>query len=243
MGVLRSWLLPALLAAGQAALWPGLPLLRDQPLDRVEVAAALAATALAAVALGWRRRAPVAALAVIMPALTLGLVATPRDSLILLIFADVIALYSVGARRPARVTFAATVVLVAWQAAVGIFLYQDFREYIGNVVIGIVVYLLAAGLGRSRRRWLAARREAADRLALAEADRRQASVQERQRLARELHDVSAHHLTSIVVTVTAAQRLAERRPELAAEALEFAARTGRETQSALHRLVAVMRGV
>jgi hypothetical protein len=55
MGVLRSWLLPALLAAGQAALWPGLPLLRDQPLDRVEVAAALAATALAAVALGWRR--------------------------------------------------------------------------------------------------------------------------------------------------------------------------------------------
>jgi signal transduction histidine kinase len=243
MGVLRSWLLPALLAAGQAALWPGLPLLRDQPLDRVEVAAALAATALAAVALGWRRRAPVAALAVIMPALTLGLVATPRDSLILLIFADVIALYSVGARRPARVTFAATVVLVAWQAAVGIFLYQDFREYIGNVVIGIVVYLLAAGLGRSRRRWLAARREAADRLALAEADRRQASVQERQRLARELHDVSAHHLTSIVVTVTAAQRLAERRPELAAEALEFAARTGLETQSALHRLVAVMRGV
>jgi signal transduction histidine kinase len=243
MGVLRSWLLPALLAAGQAALWPGLPLLLDQPVDRVEVAAALAATALAVTALGWRRRAPVGALAVILPALTLGLVATPRDSLVLLIFADVIALYSVGARRPARITFAVTVVLIAWQATVGTFLYRDFREYIGNVVIGIVVYLLAAGLGRSRRRWLAARREAADRLALAEADRRQASVQERQRLARELHDVSAHHLTSIVVTVTAAQRLAERRPELAAEALQFAARTGRETESALHRLVAVMRGV
>jgi signal transduction histidine kinase len=243
MGVLRSWLLPALLAACQAALWPGLPLLLDRPVDRVEVAAALAATALAAIALGWRRRAPVGALAVIVPALTLGLVATPRDSLIVLVFADVIALYSVGARRPARVTFAVTVTLTVWQGAVGAFLYGDFREWVGNVVIGVVVYLLAAGLGRSRRRWLAARREAADRLALAEADRRQASVQERQRLARELHDVSAHHLTSIVVTVTAAQRLAERRPELAAEALEFAARTGRETESALHRLVAVMRGV
>ncbi|MGN9914291.1 sensor histidine kinase [Phytohabitans sp. LJ34] len=243
MGVLRSWLLPALLAAGQAALWPGLPLLLDRPVDRVEVAAALAATALACGALEWRRRSPVGALFVIMPALTLGLLATPRDSLVVLLFADAIALYSVGARRPARVTFAVTVALMAWQATIGLVLYRDFREYTGNVVIGIVVYLLAAGLGRSRRRWLAARRDAADRLALAEADRRQASVQERQRLARELHDVSAHHLTSIVVTATAAQRLAERRPELAAEALEFAARTGRETQSALHRLVAVMRGV
>jgi signal transduction histidine kinase len=243
MGVLRSWLLPALLAACQAALWPGLPLLLDRPLDRVEVAAALAATALATTALGWRRRAPVGALVVITPALTLGLVATPRDSLVVLLFADVIALYSVGARRPARVTFAVTVALIVWQAAVGVVLYRDARDYIGNVVLGVVMYLLAAGLGRSRRRWRAARREAADRLARAEADRRQASVQERQRLARELHDVSAHHLTSIVVTATAAQRLAARRPELAGEALEFAARTGRETQSALHRLVAVMRGV
>ncbi|BCB84168.1 sensor histidine kinase [Phytohabitans suffuscus] len=243
MGVLRSWLLPALLATGQAVLWPGLPLLLDRPVDRVEVAAALAATALAGVALGWRLRSPVGALAVIVPALTLGLVATPTDSLLLLIFADVIALYSVGARRPGRVTFAVTVGLVAWQAAVGAFLYRDLREYVGNTVISVVVYLLAAGLGRSRRRWRAARREAAERLARAEADRRQASVQERQRLARELHDVSAHHLTSIVVTVTAAQRLADRRPELTREALEFAAGTGRETQSALHRLVAVMRGV
>ncbi|GAA4451753.1 sensor histidine kinase [Phytohabitans houttuyneae] len=243
MGVLRSWVLPALLAAGQAALWPGLPLLLGTSVDRVEVAAALAATALACTALGWRLRAPVGALAVIIPALTLGLVATPRDSLVVLIFADVIALYSVGARRPVRVTFAVTVVLIAWQAAIGLFLYRDPRDYLGNIVIGVVVYLLAAGLGRSRRRWRAARREAADRLARAEADRQQASVQERQRLARELHDVSAHHLTSIVVTVTAAQRLAARQPELAGEALEFAARTGRETESALHRLVAVMRGV
>lgn len=243
MRALRSWLLPGLLAAGQAALWPGIPLLLDQSVDRVEVAAALAATVLACTALGWRRRSPVGALAVVVPAMTLGLLATPPDTLLVLVFADVIALYSVGARRPARVTFAATAVLIAWQAALNLVLYPDPRNYLGNLVIGVVVYLLAAGLGRSRRRWRAARQEAADRLARAEADRRQASVQERQRLARELHDVSAHHLTSIVVTVTAAQRLAARRPELAAEALKFAARTGRETQSALHRLVAVMRGV
>src|SRR3712207_1631218 len=91
MGVLRTWLLPALLATCQAALWPGLPLLLDRPVDQVEVAAALAATLLASAALGWRLRSPVGALVVITPSLTLGLMATPVDSLSVLIFADVIA--------------------------------------------------------------------------------------------------------------------------------------------------------
>ncbi|WP_461030791.1 sensor histidine kinase, partial [Streptomyces sparsus] len=62
-------------------------------------------------------------------------------------------------------------------------------------------------------------------------------------LAHELHDISAHHLTSVVVTVDTARKLGDRRPELAAEAVAFAARTGRETLTALHRLVAVMRTV
>jgi signal transduction histidine kinase len=241
--VVRNWLLPALLAVGQAALWPGLPLLLGDPVDRVQVAAGLAATVLAAVALGWRRRAPVAALVGVTPALALGQLATPTDALSVAICADVIALYSVGVHRPARVTFVATAALIGCQTVLAVPVYGTGRMYAGNLVIAVVIYLLAAGLGRSRRRWHAARQAAAHRLARAEADRRQASVVERQRLARELHDVSAHHLTSIVVTVTAARRLAERRPELAAEALEFAARTGRETQSALHRLVDVMRGV
>ncbi|MBF9130440.1 hypothetical protein I0C86_15950, partial [Plantactinospora sp. S1510] len=53
--------------------------------------------------------------------------------------------------------------------------------------------------------------------------------------------VSAHHLTAIVVTAGAALRLVDRRPELVAEAVAFSARTGRETLTALHRLVAVIR--
>jgi hypothetical protein len=52
-------------------------------------------------------------------------------------------------------------------------------------------------------------------------------------MERELHDVSAHHLTAVVVTAGAALGLRERRPELAAEALEFATETGREVTRAL----------
>lgn len=48
-----------------------------------------------------------------------------------------------------------------------------------------------------------------------------------------MHDVSAHHLTAVVVTAGAALGLRDRRPELAAEALEFAVGTGREVTRAL----------
>jgi signal transduction histidine kinase len=241
MELIRNWLLPVLMAAAQLALWPGAPLLRGQELDWTAVTAGLVATVLAAVALGWRRRAPVATLGGVVAAVTLGVLATPLDSLAIVSAADVIALFSVAVRRPTGALLLLTGALVVWQSGLNIPVYGTGRGYFGVVILIIAVYLLTAGLGHSRARWLANRRAAARRLAEAEAEQRQAAVAERQRLARELHDVSAHHLTSIVVTATAAQRLAGRRPELATEAREFAARTGRETLAALQRLVAVMR--
>src|SRR5215207_2408977 len=239
---IRNWLLPVLLAAAQLALWPGAPLLDGQPVERVELAAGVAATVLAAVALGWRRRSPLAALAGVVLALTPGLLATSPDALAVLATSDVVALYSVAARRGNRVTLAAVAALIGWQAVLGLAIYaSSAREYFGTLLLVVAAYLLTAGLGHSRRRWRAARGEAAARIARAEEEQQRAAATERDRLARELHDVSAHHLTSIVVTAAAAERLADRRPELVTEALEFAARTGRETLAALHRLIAVMR--
>jgi signal transduction histidine kinase len=240
MRILRTWLLPAGLAAAQLALWPGLPLLTGDHLDPVQVSAGLGATALAAAALGWRRVAPVAVVCALVVASTLGQLATPTDALLVVSVADIIALYSVAVHRPARVTLVTTAAAVIWQALLAVPLYGLGRGYVGGLLLTTLCYLVVAGLGRSRRHWHAARAEAAARLARAETDRRQAADAERRRLARELHDVSAHHLTSIVVTATAAERLATRRPELTAEALTFARRTGRETLAALHRLVAVM---
>ena len=237
----RNWLLPVLLAAAQLVLWPGAPLLRGERPGWAAITIGLAVTVGAATALGWRRRAPVVALGAVVGLITVGLLATPRDSLVLIALADVIALYSVAVRRSVGTTLVLTGGLVLWQAAVGVPVYGTGREYVGNFVLTVVVYLLAAGIGSSRSHWHANRRAAARRLAEAEAEQQQAAEAERQRLARELHDVSAHHLTSIVVTVGAAARLAEQRPELAADALEFAAKTGRETLAALRRLVAVMR--
>ena len=241
MDLRRDWLLPALLAAGQLSLWPGVPLWRGEPVDAGQLAVGLLATSLVVIALAWRRRAPLAALAGTAVTLTLGQLATPLDSLTVLTIADVIALFSVAARRPTRTALLAAAAYTVLSATLSTHLLGLNAEYAGTLVLLVITNLSTIALGQGRRRWRLARQTAADQLARAEADRQQAAGAERHRLARELHDVSAHHLTAIVVTVTAAQRLAAKRPELTEAALDFAAGTGRETLAALHQLVAVMR--
>ncbi|MDQ1659046.1 MAG: hypothetical protein QOD41_4129 [Cryptosporangiaceae bacterium] len=241
MEYVRAWTLPAVLAVAQLALLPQLARWTGHPLDTAGLIADAVATVLVGIALGYRRRYPVAAYTGTVAAIALGSLATHPDVLAIAGFADMIALYSVSARRGTRIVFATAGAGLLLQIAVTLRLYGGGREFGATITSAAVVYLLVAALGHSRRKWTAARAAVAGKLADAEAERRDAAVTERRRLARELHDVSAHLLTSIVVTGSAAQRLADRQPSLTAEALDFAARTGKETLDTLRTLVAVLR--
>ncbi|MER7013059.1 histidine kinase [Saccharopolyspora sp. NPDC000359] len=64
---------------------------------------------------------------------------------------------------------------------------------------------------------------------------------ERMALARELHDVVAHHVTGIVVQAQAAQMVAEQNPKAATDALARISESGTEALTAMRRLVASMR--
>jgi signal transduction histidine kinase len=76
---------------------------------------------------------------------------------------------------------------------------------------------------------------------LREVEARQVVVQERTRIARELHDVVAHHVSAIVIRAQAASRLAENRPEVAAEATSWIAGAGQEALTAMRHTVRVLR--
>jgi signal transduction histidine kinase len=239
MAVLRVWWLPVVLGVGQLLAWPGYPLATGERPAPVMVAVAVVVTLVLVGALGWRRRAPVAALGVVVLGLVAGTLVLPTGTLTFIAFTDAIALFSVAVWRPARdAAIAVAVVLIAQIVLEASTLAA--REAAVILPFVALEYILIAALGQLRGRWHQGRAAAAARLAVAEADRRRAAHAERDRLARELHDVTAHHLTAIVVHAGAARRLGTDRPDLLAQALDFAADTGRRTLTALHSLVAIV---
>jgi len=91
-----------------------------------------------------------------------------------------------------------------------------------------------------------------DRLAVAEeryqrllAEREQqnrlAESRARSQIARELHDIVAHSLSVIIVQAEGARAVAAKKPEIATEALNTIAETGREALSEMRRIVGVLR--
>ncbi|MFG1606672.1 histidine kinase [Actinoplanes sp. NPDC049265] len=234
------WLLPALLAAGQLLDWPIRPLLTGSRPAAAAIAAVLAITAAAAVALLWRRSNPVAATVVASAALSAGAWGLPADALTVIALADAIALFSVAARRPPRVALPVTGGLMVAQTLVVTFDNRHDLPTGVEIALTVTVYLIVLAAGRRHARWRAERAAAAERFMRAEERRARATEIERQRLTQELHDITAHHLTSIVVGATAAERMAGERAELVAQTLDHAARTGRATVEALRRLVAIM---
>lgn len=71
--------------------------------------------------------------------------------------------------------------------------------------------------------------------------RQQAVAAERERIARELHDVIAHSLSAMVVQTAAAQDLLRSSPDRAAELLQSVADTGRRALEETGRLLRLIR--
>ena len=65
--------------------------------------------------------------------------------------------------------------------------------------------------------------------------------QERLAIARELHDVVAHHVTGIVVQAQAAQLVADQQPDAAQRALDRIVRAGGEALTAMRAMVGALR--
>ncbi|MEV0322807.1 histidine kinase [Streptomyces sp. NPDC050658] len=239
---IRNWLLPALVAVVQLAVWPGIGPVVDGGTGKADAGWQLAVASVllvvATAALGVRRRLPVVSALAVEATLVVGLL-MPADATIVYEAGVGIALFSVAVRCPARTTLLVAAVLCCSSVARSL-QEGSAMDVVGGAISTLALFAVISGSGRERRRWHAGRRDAARELARAEAGRSAAAGTERHRLARELHDVSAHHLTSVVVTADTARRLGDRKPELTADALRFAADSGRETVDALHRLVAVM---
>ncbi|BAK36984.1 two-component system histidine kinase [Microlunatus phosphovorus NM-1] len=105
-------------------------------------------------------------------------------------------------------------------------------------------------LGRQLREQQINRRQRAqaelERLRLQQSEQEQraraVAIDERSRIARELHDIVAHSLSVIVVQAEGGRAVVLKRPEVGAEVLDTIAETGRTSLAEMRRIVDVLRG-
>jgi signal transduction histidine kinase len=115
-------------------------------------------------------------------------------------------------------------------------------DAIFQATVFLTVWAVGA-LSRTTRANLQAAQSRADR-AEAEVDRQAvlAAERERNRIARELHDVVAHHVSLIAVQAEAAQSLLPGQPERAQTSVEIIGDVARQALTELRRLLGVLRG-
>ncbi|MFH9610024.1 sensor histidine kinase [Streptomyces sp. NPDC017448] len=182
-------------------------------------------------------------------ALTLGVLALVADQFTrgslatALMFTDVMyAAVLYGAPAAARrlpvatllITVASTIGFLAW--------FRRPEALLIGLVVGLVSFvpaLTGVSVRSHRTAAEAARLAAAQTARLAEMDRTQAVAAERARMARELHDMVANHLSAVAIHSTAALSIDD--PETSRSALEVIRENSVEGLAEMRRLIGLLR--
>lgn len=197
--------------------------------------------AASSIALLWRRTWPLTVLAATLSASlawdVIGLVDAPS-------LAILVSLYGVGRYIDVdRDSFLAIAVALIVVAADDLLIEGEQLAVVG---LSLALTLAAWYLGRrikGRREYLALIEERADYLERERAAEAQRAVDaERNRIARELHDLVAHRVSMITVQAGAAQTVAVSDPARAIRAMEAVEEAGREALEELRQVLGVLRG-
>ena len=243
----RRWAVDITLSGVLLFLTVGTPVVHPGT-HRIPPAVALALGAVAVVPLAWRRVTPLLVLGLTGGA-TFALMVTDRATAPAAL-AALVALYTVASRSERRVSLAAGVVTLIG-VSIAVVLTRPARIAWGRpaaafafpVVVISAAWLIGDNL-RVRRAYVA---QLEERAAQADAHRasemQRAAAEERARIARELHDVVAHHVSVIAVQAGAARMLASKQADqsAAAEALGAVESSAREALGELRRLLGVLR--
>ncbi|MCQ8188769.1 sensor histidine kinase [Streptomyces rugosispiralis] len=217
------------------------PRMRHQPLGPFFVLLAV----LAAASLVLRRDLPRGVLAFTV-ALTLTELVTndvgpPRTSIV---FGVVVALYTVAARTDRPTTWRVGAVTAVLLTGAGMLF--ALNPWYSQENWGLFAWTgLAAAAGdavRSRRAYIAAIEERAVRAERTrEEEARRRVAEERLRIARELHDVVAHHIALVNVQAGVASHVMDNRPDQAKEALAHVRQASRSALEELRATVGLLR--
>jgi signal transduction histidine kinase len=206
----------------------------------------LLAAAAACATVAWRRRAPAAATAVGVVSITVAGVSThgahgtfPPVSIAVVLDYYMLGRLSIQRGRPevdAGLLVAAVAAIVIIPGVPGVsHVAGIWAQYVGvPFVAGRVVGSRAALTRELRANAQRLEREQRERA-------RHAAAEERNRIARELHDVVAHSVSVMVIQTQAAREVAARDREAARDALSSVQRCGRDALMEMRRMIGVLR--
>ncbi|MFF4228224.1 sensor histidine kinase [Streptomyces sp. NPDC001820] len=193
-------------------------------------------------ALVFRRRNPMAVLVFTTAVSVVELVASDPPAPVAM--SAVIALYTVASRTDRPTTW--RVGLLTMTVLTGASMFFGSTPWYTQENLGLFAWTGMAGAAgdavRSRRAFVDAIRERAERAERTreeEAGRRVA--EERLRIARDLHDVVAHHIALVNVQAGVAAHVMDRRPDQAKEALAHVREASRSALNELRATVGLLR--
>ncbi|MEV4976320.1 sensor histidine kinase [Streptomyces scopuliridis] len=197
---------------------------------------------LGAGALVFRRRAPMPVL-LCTGGLTLLDLFT-GDPPAPVVFSAVIALYTVGAHTDRPTTWRVGLATMGVLTAVAMLLSPE--PWYAQQNLSIFAWTGMAGAAgdavRSRRGFIDAIRERAERAERTrEEEARRRVAEERLRIARDLHDVVAHHIALVNVQAGVASHVMDKRPDQAKEALAHVREASRSALNELRATVGLLR--
>lgn len=237
--------------------------LYDEPASGLVSVAWLAAATLP---LGWRRRFPSVVLVIVAVVFIVAVTVMVPETLFLNI-ALFTALYTVGAweasrRRAAWVRAVVVLAMFVWllinlfRASTDPELLDDldhaagaFSPMVAYTLIQVLTNILyfAGAYWFGNHAWTSARERARTRWRTRQLQAERVRVEaqavtiERLRLARELHDAVAHHVSVMGVQAAAARTLIDADPSGAARALEHVEDSARDAIEELHGLIGTLR--
>ncbi|MCW6009680.1 sensor histidine kinase [Micromonospora sp. CPCC 205371] len=210
-------------------------------------AVAVASSVVCAVPIALRRVAPWVAVVLTTAALVAGAAATIQP--VTIVVAIVVLTYSTAAHFPLRRAVLALAAL--WLPVLVVNVLTPDAAKPEDMSTGYIMFLngllgmVCFFIGRTVHARRASVQALEERARTAEENQRalaeQAVAEERRRIARELHDMVAHHVSVMGVLATGARRVLGRDPDAADEALSTIEDTSRTTLREMRRLLDVLR--
>lgn len=155
-----------------------------------------------------------------------------------------VALFTVASERSVKEALVAAALAMAGMILFpGSSVTQSMAFFVQIQNLGLIAAVTAAGYGvRAHQAYVAeTERRAAEAERTREEEAARRVEEERVRIAREVHDITAHSLSAVSVQTAAAERLIDRDPEAAKEAIAAARNTAKSALDDIRSMIGVLR--